>query len=159
VVAFTVVLKLALPLSPGTASAILDLRVFAFVSTVALSLAVAALAWRRALPAGTLLKLALVYEVVQALLFAITYHAISADLNPAPRGWSTVALWVLVFPLVIPATRVRTLVATLLTALMDPVGLAVAAWAGSPVPSRTAALSIFLRTGFAVVAALLVSRI
>jgi len=159
VVGFTVVLRLALPQSAATPRAILDLRLFAFVSTVAISLGLAALAWRRALPTGTLLNLALVYEVVQALLFAITYHAISSDSNAAPRGWSTVAVWVLVFPLVIPATRVRTVVATLLAALMDPLGLAVAVWAGSPVPSSIAARSIFLRTGFAVVAALLVSRI
>src|SRR5262245_12565524 len=159
VVAFTVVLKLALPPSPGMPSAIVTLRLFAFLSTVAISLGVAVLAWRRAVPAGTLLNLALVYEVVQALLFAITYHAVSVDTNSAPRGWSTVAVWVLAFPLVIPATRVRTLIATLLAALMDPLGLAVAARAGSPIPSSTEALSIFLRTGFAVVAALLVSRI
>jgi serine/threonine-protein kinase len=159
VVAFTVVLRVALPQSPGTTPVILDLRLFSFVSTVALSLGVAVLAWRRALPVAALLNLALFYEVVQAFLFAVTYHAVSADSNPAPRGWSTVAVWVLAFPLVIPATRVRTWVATLLAALMDPLGLAVAAWAGSPVPSRTGALSIFLRTGFAVVAALLVSRI
>jgi eukaryotic-like serine/threonine-protein kinase len=159
VVAFSVVLRLALPQTPGTTPTILGLRLFAFVTTVALSLTIAALAWLRALRTGTILKLALFYEVVQALLFAITYHAISADANSAPRGWSTVAVWVLAFPLVIPATRIRTLAATLLAALMDPLGLAVAAWAGSPVPSPTGAVSIFLRTGFAVVAALLVSRI
>jgi len=156
---FSVVLRLVVPQGAGATPAILGLRLGAFASTVAISLSLAALAWRRALPARTLLNLALFYEVVQALLFGITFHAVSADSNIAPRGWSTVAVWILTFPLIVPATRAKTIAATLLAGLMDPLGLALAVAAGSPEPSRSVAGSIFLRTGLAIIASLLVSRL
>jgi len=39
------------------------------------------------------------------------------------RGWSPVAVWIMVFPLMIPAPNGRAVVATLVTAAMDPLGL------------------------------------
>ena len=70
-----------------------------------------------------LLALGLVYEVVLGFFVAVDFH--SAAIAPAigSRGWTPVAVWLMVFPLMIPAPTGRTVVATLATAAMDPLGL------------------------------------
>jgi len=156
---FSMVLRLAMPPGPGATPLVRAVGDGAVVLTVLISLAMAALAWWRAMPAKSLLDLALLYEIVQAFLFSVSFHSVALAPNAVPRGWSTVAVWIMVFPLIVATTRGKTVGATVLSALMEPLGMAIAVAAGSPVPSGSVAAGIFLRTGLAVVASLLVSRV
>jgi len=156
---FSMVLRLAVSPGPGATPLVRAIGDGAVVLTVLISLAVAALAWWRAIPARRLLDLALLYEIVQALLLGVSFHAVAAAPEAIPRGWSAVAVWILIFPLTVPLPRAKTVVATVLSALMEPLGLAIALAAGSPAPSRSITAVIFLQTGLALVASLLVSRI
>jgi serine/threonine-protein kinase len=90
-----------------------------------------------------LLDLSLLYEVLLGLCFALTYHAVPPAGTAIPRGWTGVAVWVMVFPLVIPNTRRKVITATLLTAAMDPLGLALHVLAGAPQPPASAFLLFF----------------
>jgi hypothetical protein len=87
-----------------------------------------------------LLEVAPLYQVVQGLLISLYYHAAPVALRDASRGWSAIAVWVLVFPILIPNTRRKVVFATLATAAMDPVGLLVHVAAGAPVPTLAMAL-------------------
>ena len=102
-----------------------------------------------------LLALGLVYQVVLGFLVALDFH--SAAIAPAgSRGWSPVAVWIMVFPLMIPAPTGRTVVATLATAAMDPLGLWVSRAAH---PSWSDLGSTFLPTLLAAVIAPIAARI
>src|SRR5215813_1172548 len=126
------------------------------VGGIVLSLAVAWAAWREMLSPEDLLDLALVYEVAQALFFSLIFHTRHADPS---RGWSAVAVWILVYPLIIPATRGKTVLATVSAALMDPLGLLVNVAAGLPAPGWPASALMFFPTVVAVAVALIISRI
>ena len=113
------------------------------VASLTISLSVAWIAARDMMAPEKLLDLSLLYEVLLGLCFALTYHAVPYSGSATPRGWTGVAVWVLVFPLVIPNTRRKTVTATLLTAAMDPLGLALHVAAGAPQPPPHAAWAFF----------------
>jgi hypothetical protein len=123
---------------------------------IALSLAVAWAAWREMLAPEALLDFALVYEVAQALFFSLTFHAVHS--SEMPRGWSAVAVWILAYPLIVPGTRGKTLLATVSAALMDPLGLLINIAAGAAAPPWPASLLMFFPTVVAAAVALVVSR-
>ena len=103
-----------------------------------------------------LLALGLVYEVVLGFFVAVDFH--SAAIAPAigSRGWTPVAVWIMVFPLMIPAPTGRTVVATLATAAMDPLGL----WVSRGAHASWSDLgSTFLPTLLAAVIAPIAARI
>ena len=127
------------------------------VGGIVLSLAVAWAAWREMLSPEALLDFALVYEVAEALCFSLTFHAVHT--GELPRGWSAVAVWILAYPLIVPGTRGKTLLATVSAALMDPLGLLVNIAAGAPAPPWPGSLLMFFPTVVAVAIALVVSRI
>lgn len=141
---------------PSPASATLWL--VATLGGIGFSLATAWVAWREMLPAESLLDLALIYEVVVALCVASTFHAVPLG-DHVPRGWSAVAVWILAFPLIVPATRGKTLLATIAAALMDPLGLLLNVAAGVPAPDKQTAVLMFFPTAVAAAVALVVSRI
>jgi serine/threonine-protein kinase len=85
-------------------------------------LAYAAVASGR-IPVRRLLALGLVYEVVLGFFVAVGFHSAATAPAGGSPGWTPVAVWLMVFPLMIPATTGRTVVATLATAAMDPLGL------------------------------------
>ena len=124
---------------------------------IVLSLGVAWTAWREIMSPEALLDFALVYEVAQALCFSLAFHAIHP--SEVPRGWSAVAVWILAFPLIVPSTRGKTLLATLCAALMDPLGLLINLAAGTSPPPWPASLLMFFPTAVSVAIALVVSRI
>jgi serine/threonine-protein kinase len=76
------------------------------------------------------LDLGIAYEVVHGLVLGVLFH--TSDLGPGPvQGWSPVAVWILIYPLVVPTTPIRVFLASMATALGDPLGIAVAGVAGA----------------------------
>jgi serine/threonine-protein kinase len=125
------------------------LWLFAVVASIGLSLLLAWIASREMVSPERLLDWGLAYEVAQALLLSLNFHHIPPPANYSPRGWTGVAVWILAYPLIIPNTRTKTLVATAAAAVMDPIGLLInAAIAERPIPS-----SVWLQFGSTVVAA------
>ena len=70
-----------------------------------------------------LLALGLVYQVVLGFFVAVHFHSTAIVPWTGSRGWTPVAVWIMVFPLMMPAPTRRTVAATLATAAMDPLGL------------------------------------
>ena len=119
------------------------------VASIGLSLLLAWIASREMVSPERLLDWGLAFEVAQALFLSLNFHHIPPPTNYAPRGWTGVAVWILAYPLIIPNTRAKTLVATAAAAVMDPIGLLInAAIAERPIPS-----SVWLQFGSTVVAA------
>jgi serine/threonine-protein kinase len=109
--------------------------------------------------AHRLLAWGLVYQVVQGLFMSVGFHSVAALGGNGVRGFSPVAVWMLVFPLMIPAPTGRTVVATLATAAMDPLGLWMSGAADAHLPSFADLGSTFLPTVLAAVIAPIGARI
>lgn len=132
---------------------------FAEIAAVLVSLGVFAHTRQSGLDAGETLDRGLVYEVVMGFLMGVIYHALPWTGVTFPRGWAPVAVWIIAFPLMVPATRGKAALATIATALMDPVGLFVNVAAGTPLPPPGFLAQLFLPTAVAVGIALVGSRI
>ena len=128
-------------------------------ASLLLSLSVAWIAWRRMLPPATLLDVGLVYEVAQAFCISLTFHEVPMRADVPPRGWTPVAVFILAYPLIVPATRGKTILATVAAGAMDPLGLVVAIAAGNPRPPNGFLLPMFLPTALAAGVALVLSRL
>jgi serine/threonine-protein kinase len=100
---------------------------------VALSLGLFALVRTGRVAPARALNHGVAYQVAHALLSAIHFHAITLPLGPV-RGWTPVAVWAMIYPLVVPSRPRRVLVATLLTAATDPLALWLNVSAGAPRP-------------------------
>src|SRR5512132_1791416 len=109
----------------GAASMSPTLWVGAMVVSLLLSLSIAWAAWRRMLAPATLLDLGLIYEVAQAFCISLTFHEVPLRIDAPPRGWTPVAVFILAYPLIVPATRGKTILATVAAAAMDPLGFLV----------------------------------
>jgi eukaryotic-like serine/threonine-protein kinase len=131
----------------------------ATVAALGLSLSVAWVAWRRMLEPSTLLDVGLVFEVAQALCMSLIFHSVPLRGDMPPRGWTAVAVWILAYPLIVPATRGKTILATVAAAAMDPLGLLITIAAGNPRPSAGFAAQMLLPTFLSACAALIVSRL
>ena len=100
---------------------------------VGASLVMAWIAGRSMLPTDRLLDAALVYEVAMALFLSLDFYSVPLQRGRrCPRGWSGVAVWMLAYPLIVPATRGKMILATIATAAMDPLGLGLQVAAGMP---------------------------
>ncbi len=135
------------------------LWVGAMAASLLLSLSVAWIAWRRMLAPATLLDVGLVYEVLQSFCIALTFHEVPLRIDAPPRGWTPVAVFILAYPLIVPATRGKAVLATLAAAMMDPLGLLISIAAGNPKPPGGFLVPMFLPTALAAVIALLLSRL
>jgi eukaryotic-like serine/threonine-protein kinase len=104
------------------------------VGCVTLSLAMFALT-RTRISTRRLLDIGLGYEVVGAL--GISLAEVLATDNPetAVRGVSWVCLWIALFPLVVPSTGPRTLLAAIASAFTGIVAIRVGSLVGKPLPS------------------------
>src|SRR5512141_1610042 len=118
----------------GAPSSNPTLWVGAMAATLLLSLSVAWIAWRRMLAPATLLDVGLIYEVAQSFCIALAFHEVPLRTDAPPRGWTPVAVFILAYPLIVPATRGKAILATLASALMDPLGLLICVAAGNPKP-------------------------
>jgi serine/threonine-protein kinase len=141
----------AIPPSAATISLVASL------TGLLLAGAVIRLCYTTRLDPRTILDLALVWEVVDAMLIALNVHVLPLTMERAPRGWSGVAVWVLSFPLVIPNTRGKVILATLAAAAMDPLGLLIQVSAGLPPPDPRALLAAFAPTVIAAAIGIIVS--
>ncbi len=144
---------------PGAAMPTAAVWLGATVAGLGLPLTVAWIAWRRMLAPSALLDLGLIFEVAQAFCISLAFHAVPIHTDMPPRGWTGVAVWILAYPLIVPATRGKTILATLAAAAMDPLGFLITIAAGNPRPSAGFAFQIFLPTLIAACAALIVSRL
>jgi eukaryotic-like serine/threonine-protein kinase len=88
------------------------------------------------------LDLALGYEVLLAFGVGVVNQWEPERLLAGRLSWMCVL--VLLFPMVVPNTPKKTLIASVLAASMDPVGILIAHWRGVPVPSMTAILWNYL---------------
>ena len=102
------------------------------VGELGLSLSVAWIAGRQMMEPEKILDLGLLYEVVAGLFLSLLYHSVPYPPGVMPHGWTGVSVWILAYPLIIPNTRAKVVGATLLTAAMDPIGLALHQAAGAP---------------------------
>ena len=103
-----------------------------------------------------LLALGHVYQVVLGFFMAVDFHSAAIAPSIGARGWTPVAVWMILFPLMIPAPTRRTVVATLATAAMDPLGLWVSGAARGSWPQLAAT---FLPTLLAAAIAPIAARI
>jgi len=137
----------------------LEVRIVSALAAIASGSLVAAIAGRRGANPDRLLMVGSAFAVFIALTLALT--SVPATWFASSRAgflWSPVAVWVLVFPLIVPGTRRRTLVTAVLAAATEPLVVVGLVYAGhQPMPSgRT-----FLLNGWpnllAIVLALVVS--
>ena len=105
------------------------------------------------------LDVGLAYEVICAFLIAFVYYEDPASLNALQRGSSPVAVWIVVFPLIVPSTRGKAVLATIAAALMDPLGLAANVTLAHPAPSPFFLTQLFRPTALGVIAGIAGARI
>jgi eukaryotic-like serine/threonine-protein kinase len=156
-VAYAVLDRLLLPIktfAPGSQL----LWLAGGIACLGLSLSVAWIASREMMAPEKILDLGLLFEVLAGLCLGISQHVVPYRAGDISRGWTGVAVWVLAFPLIIPNTRRKVITATILTAVMDPLGLAlhVAAGAAAPPPD---AYWMFFTTALGAVIAIFIHRI
>jgi len=132
---------------------------FAEIAAVAASLGMFALTRRIGQDPGELLDRGYVYEVGMGFLIAVTYHCWPAAPGQIPKGWSPVAVWLIAFALFVPATHGKNVLATVGTALMDPLGLLVSVALGHAIPPALVMADMFLPTAIAAAAAIIGSRV
>ena len=143
----------------GAPSANPTLWVGSTAATLLLSLSVAWIAWRRMLAPATLLDVGLIYEVAQSFCIAVAFHEVPLRIDAPPRGWTPVAVFILAYPLIVPATRGKAILATVAAAMMDPLGLLISVAVGNPRPPGEFLFPLFAPTMFAAAIALLLSRL
>ncbi len=148
--------NLVIPL-PTSSPAARGLGIAALALGVLMSMAMAWLCFR--LDPRVLPDVAVVYAIALGFVISVQYHVAPIEMHAGSRGWSGVAVWTVVFSLLIPNTRRKIVFTVLATAAMDPLGFCVQLLAGAPVPSAWMFLGSLVPTGVAVVAALLMSRI
>jgi plasmid stabilization system protein ParE len=119
----------------------------------------AAVAWtaRAATPPARLLDLGLLYEVVVAFAIAMGDNLAPLSSERPLETISWLCVWIVIFPLVVPATPARTLLASLAAASMWPLAFAVGLRLGNPAPPSSIVLLNFLENYLAAVMALVPS--
>jgi serine/threonine-protein kinase len=114
------------------------LRIGLAVLAVALSLALYAGIATGRVSARRALGLGLAYEIGQGFLAGLAFHSTALAAGAEVRGWTPVAVWTLAYPLIVPTTTRRVVVASLATAAMDPLGIWLNVLAGGPRPTPSA---------------------
>jgi serine/threonine-protein kinase len=132
----------------------------AVISTlVGLSVVVLWLLGLRALTVRARLDLGFGYQVVIAFLLAVMRHSIPWAPGDGFREVSPVALIIVLFAALVPNPPRRTLLASVLSALMEPVGLAISIARGNPVPELAQIAVITVSPLGAAAAATMVSHV
>jgi serine/threonine-protein kinase len=110
---------------------------------------------------GRALDLALGYEVLLAFGLGLVIQWHPQDVLPGRVSW--ICLLVLLFPMIVPNTPRKTLIASLLAASMDPLGILIAHWLGLPIPSATAvvwnSIPNYLCAVLAVIPSVIITRL
>jgi eukaryotic-like serine/threonine-protein kinase len=120
---------------------------------------ICALAFSRKLSPSFMLEVGLVFEVVGAFWIALADYG-GVPLGDIPfRGFSGICIWIVFFVLVIPETLGKTLLATLATVLMGPVGLLVSTlYYGRLMPGAPEWIQLFFPSILVAIFALVLSR-
>ena len=135
-------------------------RALVMAVAVALSVLLHLAIARRWVAPRTALALGVAFAAAQALLSAVTFHGLALVAGVEARGWTPVATWTLVYPLIVPSRTRRVVLGSLATAAMDPLGLwIVVAASGAALPSPGALARTFLSTAVACVLVPIAGRI
>ncbi len=128
-----------------------------------LTIAMYLVARSRRLHPQRILDIGVAYVVTSGFVVAYLYCLGGFEPTESIRGVSWLAIWVVLFPLVIPGTPARTLFVSLLTASMMPLALWVTVLAGYPAPSTDQTVPIVMQTyvaaAMALVPAIVLQRI
>lgn len=135
------------------------LRLVSAALSIALSLGIYVLVRSRRVAPRRVLGLAFFYEVAQGLVTSIGFYAFALAPGVAVRGWTSVAVWIVVFPLFVPAAPARVAMATLATAITDPLGLWINVAFGAPRPALDSLVPMFVPTVVACLISPLAARI
>jgi serine/threonine-protein kinase len=92
------------------------------VVSIVMSLGLYAAIARHWVTARRALQLGLVWEVLLGGFVAVAFHA-TTTAGVQLHGWTPIAVWALLYPVIVPTPTRRVIVATLATAAMDPLGL------------------------------------
>jgi eukaryotic-like serine/threonine-protein kinase len=110
-------------------------RLLLMAAAVAVSLGVHAAVSRRWVDARGALRLGVAFQAAQALFSALGFHGVALLAGTHVLGWTPVAMWTMVYPLIVPSPTRRIVLASLLTAAMDPLALWILVAAGAPSPA------------------------
>ncbi|HEY2946555.1 MAG TPA: serine/threonine-protein kinase [Vicinamibacteria bacterium] len=125
------------------------------LAMIAVSVAVAWIAHRALLPPGRLLDLGLAYEVLVAAGISMNDNLVPVEAGGVPMATiSWLCVWIVMFPLVVPATPRKALAASVAAASTWPVAFYVGLALGNPAPPRAVALTNFLENYLAAALAL-----
>jgi serine/threonine-protein kinase len=111
--------------------------------SVLLSLGMFALTRIRRIPPHRLVDLGLVYEVLGALGISLGFLQVDFGADPLRLpylGLSWVCVWIIIFPLLVPATPLKSLLAALVAASMDPIVVLFGYGSSTDLPSSELAL-------------------
>lgn len=106
--------------------------------TIAAALALHLSVTRRKVSSSRALDLGLAFEVAHGFVLSLLFHAASLAPGVEVKGWAPVAVWIFIYPLVVPTEPRRVLLASVATALMDPLGSWINILAGAPYPGAVA---------------------
>ena len=112
------------------------------VAALALHLAIS----RRKVSPARALDLGTVFEVANGFVLSMLFHAASLTPGVDVRGWSPVAVWIFIYPLIVPTAPRRVVLASVGTALMEPLGVWVNILAGAANPGVLALIQQFSPT-------------
>jgi serine/threonine-protein kinase len=144
---------------PAIPKSAANITLAAAIGGIVLAVAVMRLARSTRVDPRTILDVALGDWDVDGLFVSLSSHVVPLTMERAPRGWSGVAVWVVAFPLVIPNTRGKVILAAFVGAAMDPLGLLLQVSAGLPPPDPRALVAAFAPTVLAVPIAIVMSGI
>ncbi|WP_437335704.1 protein kinase domain-containing protein [Sorangium sp. So ce394] len=147
-------------LFPGVALGPRPIRFAVFLPFVLVSAALFVVARRRLLSPPRIVDLSFAYKVLGAASISVITNAQPWPEGPMLPGWPPVAVWVLVFPIIIPAPSVRTLLTSTLAILTDPACLWVLVrWGFMEMPAREAMFRRFFPSVIALALSVFVSRV
>jgi serine/threonine-protein kinase len=136
-----------------------QIRFWASVVSIGISLAVAWAAARQMLAPESLLDLGIAYEIVTVFLIGLQFYSTPIAESATPRGFSGVAVTLLVFPLLVPNTYRKMAFGAIVSGLMDPVSFLIMQRAVGHSTAPTSTAFRFIPTLISVVVAIVVSRI
>jgi serine/threonine-protein kinase len=144
---------------PAPGSLPSQIRFWSAITCIGLSLAVAWVAARQMMAPERLLDLGIAYEVVTALLVGLEFHSAGFSIDVFPRGFSSVAVLLMIFPLVVPNTYRKMAFAAIASGLLDPVSFWIMQRAGGQHPPSGWLVFRFAPTAISVILAIVISRI
>jgi len=126
---------------------------------IALSVTMGVLTRVRWLPPPTVLDLGMLYAVLCSVGIAMLENFVHWPQDDVVRGVSWVCLWIVLFPMMVPATPGKTFLTCLACASMGPVAYMALVTSGKPAAPIDIVAGMFLPNYAAVLLAMMVSRV